>query len=143
MAYLTDSASSLFVVIGMRVRNNLDQEQQRKKRKKERQRFEESARERMRDRLHFRASCKEPRVNWSFFQVEKDPPKSLREESGDCKRIFLLEAIWEGTACSDYWAKADGLLLSRAPRFWTIWLQILRTSSSVGFLDNSNLTIGM
>jgi hypothetical protein len=56
MTDLTDSAGGCFVVIGVRVRNKLNQEQEREQRKREGQRFQESARERMRDRLHFRAS---------------------------------------------------------------------------------------
>jgi hypothetical protein len=55
VAYLTDLAGSFLVIIRMRVRKYLNQEQKRKQRKRKRQGLEESARERMRDRLHF--SC--------------------------------------------------------------------------------------
>lgn len=93
MAYLTDSASGLFVIIGMRVRNYLNKKQQGEKREGERQRFEESARERMRDGLHFRASLQGTAGELVTVQDGQRPTNSLSEVPGDCKRVSLLEAI--------------------------------------------------
>jgi hypothetical protein len=55
VAQLTNLAGRFLVVIRVRVRKYLDQKEKREQRKRKRQGFEESARERMRDRRHF--SC--------------------------------------------------------------------------------------
>jgi hypothetical protein len=61
MTYLTDCASGFVLIVGMRVGDNSNQEKQGEQRKRQSQRFKKSARERVRDGLHFRASCSGPR----------------------------------------------------------------------------------